>query len=136
MSINPVHGPGADSGTQSADANPRLQRPQAAPAPFDARSWEPLPNSERLQKQASQPAESTAGENELPQDVVEVQRDSEITNQVVIKYVDQATGGVILQVPSAEVLNVAHGIVQDLRQAAKPERSSNPGAVEGVEHGH
>jgi hypothetical protein len=59
-----------------------------------------------------------------------------MTSEIVIEYVDQATGRIFLQVPSAEVLSVAHGISQDLRQLAKAESSATPGTSGGEKHGH
>jgi hypothetical protein len=68
---------------------------------------------------------------ELPQDEVQVQRDSQIRDEVVIKYLDTVSGNLILQVPSAEVLSVDHGIYQEFQQQAKVRDDTSVAAAEG-----
>ena len=135
MIINPVQSFGTESGTQVPAANVRVSRPQASPLSVTVSAQE-QPGSGTLPNQEVQRAQKVAAESEGPQDVVQVQHDSQIADEVIIKYTVEATGRVILQVPSAEVLGVARGISQDLRQEAKLESSSAATAVEGVEHGH
>ncbi len=134
MSINPVQSFGPESGAQAFAANVRAPRPQPSTLSVtvhatDQPSLGTSPNQEtpHVQKVAAEPTQ--------PEDVVQVQHDSQVTEDVVIRYTVQATGRVILQVPSAEVLNVARGISQDLRHEAKLESESSA-AVEGEEHGH
>jgi uncharacterized FlaG/YvyC family protein len=115
MSIGPVPSPGTDSGTQSADPNVRPQRTQPALATEHAQEQ---PDSGTAQKQEVQHAQSVVAENERSPDVVQVQRDSQLANQIIIKYMDQTTGQMILQVPSTQVLGVARGIAQDFQQEA------------------
>ena len=134
ISINPVQSPGAEGGAQPAEPKVRVQRPQPPPAPFAAHAWEPDPGT--AQRQQIQGAQKVAAQDELAQDVVEVQRDSQITNQVVIKYMVQATGQVILQVPSSELLAVDRGISQDLQREVKPETSVPPGTGQGGKRGY
>lgn len=55
---------------------------------------------------------------ELPQDEVQVQRDSQADDQIVVRYMDDK-GNLILQVPSEQVLSVAHAIGQDLQREQK-----------------
>jgi hypothetical protein len=135
MSINPVQNLGTESGTQSSAANVRVPRPQAFPLSVTVSAQE-QPGSGTLSDQDVQQAQKVAADSEGPRDVVQVQHDSQITDEVIIQYTVQATGRVILQVPSAEVVSVARGISQDLRHEAKLENSSTASAVEGVEHGH
>ncbi len=136
MSINPVTSFGPQDAAQPADA--RALRPQPSSSPR-APDREPQSNVGTRSNQEIQQAQKAALEQELPQDVVQVQTDSQLQNQIVIKYTDQATGRTILQVPSTEVLSVALGIAEDLRHELKPEVSSTPGtagAAEGGKHGH
>jgi hypothetical protein len=135
MSINPVQSFGTESGAQASAANLRPPRPQPTPASVTAHAPE-QPSSGTFPNQETQNAQKVAAASEVPQDVVQVQHDSQITDEVIIQYTVQATGRLILQVPSAEVLNVARGISQDLRQEAKLESKSTASAVEGVKHGH
>src|SRR5258708_27568971 len=89
-------------------------------------------------KQTHPTLQHAAAANELPQDEVQVQRDSEANGEIVVKYLDPA-GDVILQVPSSEVLKVAHAIGQDLaresksRSATSVTQARNAG---GKAHGH
>jgi len=76
---------------------------------------------------------------ELPRDEVQVQRDAQIRDEVVIKYLDTASGDLILQIPSAEVLSVNRGIYQEFQQQAKAREDA--GAADatdkgGKSHGH
>ena len=64
---------------------------------------------------------------EIPEDVVELHEDSEVKNQLIVEYLDQAHN-VILQVPSDEELAVERGIAQELVQTAK-QRSSESAAA-------
>src|SRR5579863_9488292 len=135
MNIGPVQVLGAAGAAQSTETNVQARRAQPSAAPAAANSQE-QPNSGTIAKQEIQHAQNVAAENERAQDVVEVQRDSQLVNQIVIKYLDPATGREILQVPSAGVLSVYRGISQDLQQEAKRESSSSPTTVQGVKHGH
>lgn len=136
MSIGPVQSPGADGGTQSADANVRSARSQPAPAPAPAQEQ---PDSATVQKQEIQHAQNVAAESERLQDVVQVQRDSQLADQIIIKYMDQTTGQMILQVPSTQVLGVARGIAQDFQQEAARNAAAaavKPTEVKGEGNGH
>lgn len=132
MSINPVPSFGPQDAAQSADA--RALRPQpssSSGAPKVRQS-----NAGTGSDQEIQQAQKVAAEQEQPEDVVQVQTDSQLENQIVIKYMDHASGRTILQVPSTEVLSVDLGISKDLQQDLKPEVSSTPAKAEGGDRGH
>jgi len=133
MSINPVHSFGPQDGAQSADVRALRSQPYSSPRAPDS---EQQSNVGTRSIQEIQQAQKAAAEQEQPQDVVQVQTDSQLENQIVIKYTDQATGRTILQVPSSEVLSVALGISEDLRHEIKPEANSTPGSTGGEKHGH
>lgn len=135
MSIGPVQALGPESATQTADANVGVVRPRSTSASAAALSGQ-QPNSGRLRNQEITSQQNPETKDESPQDVVQVQRDSQVSNEIVIKYTDQATGRVMLQVPSSEVLAVAQGITQDLRHETKAGSNPAGSAVEGVDHGH
>ena len=135
MSIGPVQALGPEGATQTADANVGVARPRSTSASSAALSGQ-QPDSGRLRNQEIQLADNAESRNESPQDVVQVQRDSQVSNEIVIKYTDQATGQLILQVPSSEVLAVAQGITQDLRHETKAGSNPAGSAVEGADHGH
>jgi len=73
----------------------------------------------------------------MPQDEVQVQRDSGTNGDIVIKYMDHF-GNVVLQIPSSQVLGVAHAIDQELAQEAKARAvaSETPTGNGGKNHGH
>ena len=73
---------------------------------------------------------------ELPQDEVQVQRDSQ--NQIVIKYLD-GSGKVIFQVPSSQIVALQQAIEQALEDQAQRRSSASLRATtspEGVRNGH
>ena len=73
---------------------------------------------------------------ELPQDEVQVQRDSQ--NQIVIKYLD-GSGRVIFQVPSSQIVALQQAIEQALGDQAqrRPSAALRAGSSpQGVRHGH
>jgi len=74
----------------------------------------------------------------MPQDEVEVQRDSAANDEIVIKYMDHS-GNVILQVPSSQVLGVTRAIDQDFQreQRLRANTSAVVGSTGGEKaHGH
>jgi uncharacterized FlaG/YvyC family protein len=135
MSIGPVQALGPESATQTADAYVGITRTRSAADSTAALSGQQT-DSGRLRNQEILSQQNSETKDESPQDVVQVQRDSQVSNEIVIKYTDQATGRVILQVPSSEVLAVAQGITQDLRHETKAGSNPAGSAVEGADHGH
>jgi uncharacterized FlaG/YvyC family protein len=139
MSIGPVQNLGSVSQEPSAKANPPAER-----SPTSANQQEPAertaqPETGTLPKQKEAGVKNLPSPAELPQDEVQVQRDSQNRDEVVIKYLDKTTGDLILQVPSAEVLSVARGIYQEFGQHAKVQHSTGTATVadRGEEpHGH
>lgn len=127
MSINPVQG------TEAIQIPPVEARArQQPPAPARARAQEP--DSGNLPKKEIRVPESAAASFEIPQDEVQVQRDSETNGVIVIKYLDHS-GSVILQVPSSQVLGMMRAIDQDF--AEKGKARSEPADNEGANaHGH
>lgn len=137
MSINPVPAIGPVSDGQSADArsDPRQQPASAASGTEIA---QPDPGTQPNQE--TRIPQNVSESNDLPQDEVQVQRDTE-TTEIVIKYLDRS-GSVILQVPSSQVLALAHAIAQDFhqaateQQAAQGERATEADGEGGKVHGH
>ena len=134
MSINPVPSFGPQDVAQSSEA--RALRPQPSSSPGAAEVLRQS-NAGTGSNQEIQQAKKAAAEQEQPEDVVQVQTDSQLENEIVIKYMDHASGRTILQVPSTEVLSVALGISKDLQQDLKPaEVSSTRAMADGGKHGH
>jgi hypothetical protein len=119
MSINPVQnsGPAAEASLASHDS-----RAAQSPTPASARKVQPdsgnRPDPEPVESR------SVPSLSEIPEDEVEVQRDSQNDGEIVVRYVDRA-GNLILQVPTEQVLNMTHAIKEDLEREqearAKPE---------------
>lgn len=119
MSIGPVQNLGPVTEAPSAKANPPAERSQttASQHPAAEEVAQPETGTRPIQKEAG--VKNLSSATELPQEEVQVQRDSEIRDEVVIKYLNTTTGDLILQVPSAEVLSVDRGIYQEFQQQAK-----------------
>lgn len=134
MSINPVPGLGSITNAQSAEASTTPRQEPVFTRPGEETA-QPVPGSSP--KQEAQIPQNVSESQQLPQDEVQVQRDPE-TTEIVIKYLDRS-GSVILQVPSSQVLGVAHAIEQDLAQEAKVRASASAPHADsegGKVHGH
>jgi len=115
MSMNPATQIGTVADATSAaevvrpgTKPPRSQQETKAERPVS----DPDPKQEIVnRRQAPQAAE-------LPQDEVQVQRDTDGNGQIVIRYLDHS-GQVILQVPSSQVLGLARAIEQALEKQTK-----------------
>jgi len=68
--------------------------------------------------------------SEMAQDEVQVQRDSQSNDEIVIKYVDRA-GNLILQVPSSQVLGLARAIEQALADQSTERQNARQTANDG-----
>jgi uncharacterized FlaG/YvyC family protein len=133
MSISSVSALGTLEANQSADTNPRPQQPASNAPP--AQETVEL-DVAATQQQAAEQSTKIHSAGALTQDEVQVQRDAQISEQIIIKYLDQNTGNLILQVPSDQVLNVAHGIHQEFEQQLKTEENvvTTPGTGESSGH--
>ena len=78
--------------------------------------------------------QNTPAAPEIAKDEVQVQRDSQTNDEVVIRYMNSA-GDVILQVPSSQMLGITRAIHQDFEQAARA-RATAPSGEGGDSHGH
>jgi hypothetical protein len=124
MGINPLPAIDAEAVAQSAD--PSLHR--ARPAPSAEGNPQPAPG--RAPNQETAPPPVSAASAQLPEDEVQVQRDSENHGEIVIRYLDHS-GDVILQVPSSQVLGMSRAIEQDLKEQAKARANSAEAPSQG-----
>jgi hypothetical protein len=132
MSINPVSGIVPVSEVAPGEAQPRARQSQSGPPPESTVKTETPPDSGTRPKQENPTPNNEPAAAEIPQDEVELQQDSEIKDQVIIKYLDKSTGGVVLQVPSQQVLAVARGIYEDFQKQAVPhDPGDNAATVSG-----
>ena len=114
MGINPVSASAPETRTEPATAYPQAAPQQQA----DGAGLKSAPDPGTDPKPEVGRPQSTPALSELPQDEVQLQRDSEANGDVVVKYVDRS-GNLILQVPSSEVLGLARSIGEDFQQHAK-----------------
>lgn len=128
MGMNPVQGIGS--------ADDRTLRSTEPVSPLPAERPEP-PDSGPPSKREIASDRNVSPLSEIPQDEVEVQRDSEANDEIVIRYMDHA-GNLVLQVPSSQVLNVARGIDQDLARETRSRDTAvaTPEGEGGKTHGH
>jgi hypothetical protein len=139
MSIGPVQSLEPVSQEPSAKANPPAERSQTSANQQEPTGKTAQPETGTLPKPKAAGVKNPPSPAELPQDEVQLQQDSQIRDEVVVKYLDRATGGLILQVPSAEVLSVDRGIYQEFREQDKVHESAGRATVadKGEEpHGH
>jgi len=130
MSINPAS---AIESNSAAQANAPADRP--APV-VEKNPVQPI--SGTSPKPETHNPSNTAAAAQLPEDEVQVQRDSGADGAIVIKYVDKF-GHVVFQVPSSQVLGVAHAIDQELAAEAKARENAGgtqPESDRGRVHGH
>jgi hypothetical protein len=130
MSINPVPIIEPAGAAQFAADDPR-QRPSTT-----AKTNSAKPDPGTSPKQEAGTAQGPAAGTEIPQDEVQVQRNSQTNGEIVIRYLDHY-GNVIVQVPSAQMLGVTRAIDQDLLKEAKARGSgaATPGSNNGGNHG-
>jgi|HubBroStandDraft_1064217.scaffolds.fasta_scaffold06637_8 hypothetical protein len=128
MSINAV--PNLDSAGSAQFAEASIQK--RPPAPQETTSASPIAGSS-LNSEAGA-AQSSSSSTELPEDEVQVQRDSQTNGEVVIKYLDHA-GNLILQVPSSQMIGLARAIEEDFQQEAKARSTPAPDNSGGGTHG-
>jgi len=127
MSISPAQGiivPLDNQQVEERSAHP----PTAAPSTPEENIAQP--DSGASSKTNANPAQNAAQNNELPEDEVQVQRDSQTNGDIVVKYVDHS-GNLILQVPSLQVLGLARAIDQDFAREAKLHNPENASQDEG-----
>jgi hypothetical protein len=130
MSINPVQTISQIVEARLAGVAPRPGQP---PAPVEVKPSAPI--AENPPESAVQEKQNASKPSELPQDEVDVLRDSQTNGDVVVKYLDHA-GNLILQVPSTQVLGVARAIEQDFREEAKLRATARTENKGGDSHGH
>jgi len=106
MSIHPV--PIIPPATETAEARDSGRAPSSRPAP-------PRPDSGNAPDPEAASSQNNSPLSRMAEDEVEVQRDSQTNGEIVVRYVDHS-GNVILQMPSAQVLNVTRAIDQDLER--------------------
>jgi len=132
MSINPVA-----SIVSMSEAESAAVKSSHAPAPQVAGEPAYVSDSGSAPKQETPVVQAPARVIEMPQDEVEVQRDSQTNNEIVIRYVD-GSGHLILQVPSSEVLNLARDIAQTFQQqsSSRADRIESTNDAGGNSRGH
>ena len=121
MSVNPVQGFGSGSEVPLGEAQPPSRQSQSDPSPEAAVKGLSPPDVGTLPKQESSISNHAPAADEVPQDEVKLQQDTEIKDQVIVRYLDKASGQVVLQVPSDAGVGGRPG---NLRRI--PERGGTP----------
>jgi hypothetical protein len=129
MSITPVNSFPLDRSEPSANPNAGSGHAQAV---SDAPQKTAVSVSTPAPSQENTVAKDVSSTYNLPQDVVELHQDPDIKGQIIIQYLDQSKD-VVLQVPSAQELNVERGIAQEFQQAAKVRETAD--AIAAVSEG-
>lgn len=138
MSVDPVLSYPPGRATAASDEPPRPRQAQSHSAVANP-GVVPLSNAGTPSTTQKAAVKVTPAATEFPPDEVQLQLDTQIRDQVIIKYTDKATGEVVLQVPSAQVLDVARGIYDDFQKETKArsaEDSVTIASVGGKPHGH
>ncbi len=120
MSIDPVRDFGPANEIASNETQRQARQSEPDPAGQLARKAVAPPDVGTLPKQEHLSTNPSPAAAEFPQDEVEVQQDTQIKDQVIITYREKTTGHVVLQVPSAQVLEVARGIYEEFQKQAEP----------------
>jgi uncharacterized FlaG/YvyC family protein len=139
MSVDPVHGYRTGGDAASSDVQPRARQTQASPTPQAPVETDVQPGSGISSKPEKTAAKVAPASSDFPPDEVQLQLDSQIRDQVIVKYTDKATGEVVLQVPSTQVLGVARGIYEDFQRQTKQRASAEEAAAVaagGKQNGH
>jgi hypothetical protein len=123
MSIGPVQSTGSAGAERTAPANPPSAQVETASA-SNPSSGRNVANEDAALEPNSRSAPRGNESAELSPDEVQWQRSPQDEDQIVIKYVVSATGSVILQVPSNQVLDVGRGIQQEFARQAKNEENA------------
>jgi len=93
--------------------------------------------SEKVPNAEVQTSTDNSAASPLREDEVELQRDSELENELIVRYVDKA-GNLILQVPGSQMLNFQRAIAAEFQHskqsAAAP--ASEKVSQSGESHGH
>lgn len=125
MRIDPAQIAGETSARDLSSGN---VRPAADPPPADpaspANKQTASPASLRAQQAEQRQAAKPRSAEPFPEDEVRVQWDKELKNEVIYQVLDKQWGNVVLQMPSEQVLGVAHEIQASLHAEVSKEESA------------
>jgi uncharacterized FlaG/YvyC family protein len=133
MSINPVNNVSPAAVPPVAEASSVQRQTWTVPGVRTVTANADAGAAPKPEITAPQPSSATS---ELPEDKVQVLRDSATNNDVVVKYLDHS-GNVIVQVPSSELLGLARSISEDFARSARERTTTTEAVQEGKgSHGH
>ena len=133
MSVSPVQNSVVESVATYSQPADRESQPRP-------RATDPIPtfppDAGNVSKQEAQAPQGSSATSQLPEDEVELQHDSDLENELIVRYVD-GSGNLIVQVPSGEMLSVQRGIMQEFQRAqARPSAPAKNAGPEGESRGH
>ena len=131
MSINPAQGIGPQQLEPLSGATGRTAAD--SPPSEHAEPAQPVPGA-RPKQEVESPA-SKSLDDEMPQDEVQVQHEDGTAGKIIIKYMDHS-GNLILQIPSAQILDLARTIDRDIQQAENARDTSAGEANNGERNSH
>ena len=88
--------------------------------------------SEKVSDEEVQAPKDDSASSQLPQDEVQLQHDTQLQQQLIVRYMDGA-GNLILQIPSAQTLDLQHAIAAEFQQS---QASAEVNHQEGQSRGH
>ena len=131
-SIGPVFPPAIPSQLQQQEELQAAQQRQAAEANRIAAEQVAQTNQGNSQNQQNLKVKNDTPLPQIPEDEVKVQWDTPMTDRIEIyQFVNQQSGSLIIQVPSEEVLGLAHDIQSELAQDASRETAAAEAAGKG-----
>jgi hypothetical protein len=133
MSISPVESYGSigDASIANTPSTSRHTQPQAQ---TENTTQTYPPNAGKNSKEEPQSSATSSIASPLPEDEVELQRDSELENELIVRYVDKA-GNVVLQVPGQQMLSVQRAIMEEFQHTSPGQEAAPESAPEGESHG-
>lgn len=111
---------------------------QAPPGPNAKQTPQVFPpDAGNVSNPEGQPPSEAATVSQLQEDEVQLQRDSELKSELIVRYVT-GSGTLILQVPGEQMLNLERAIAQEFEQEnARPTTAAISAASNGgTSHGH
>jgi len=130
MNIGPIQGFGPAGEVQLADASVRVRPSPSSPPEQPADQLLP-PTTGRPPNQETPTAQSAPAAVGIQEDEVQLQRDPEAGDQIVVRYLDK-TGSVILQIPSSQMLDVSRAIYQEFQKQSKLQEDPGPAPAEAM----
>jgi len=114
-------------------SSPEVQSLGESQKPY-AQKAASTPESGNLSDTEVHAPKNDSASSQLPEDEVQLQRDSELEEQIIVRYVNK-TGNLIVQIPSPQTLNLERAIAAEFKQP-QPQASAEVIHQKGESRGH